>query len=47
MVSTKLVFGGMAVLYLALMAHLFVINLPDWCAHPERPGNHLILGFCK
>lgn len=30
-----------------LMVALFKHNLPGWCAHPERPGNWLVVPLCS
>jgi hypothetical protein len=36
----------MAITFTALLAALFVHNLPNWCAHPERPGNWMVVPLC-
>jgi hypothetical protein len=34
-------------IWLGLLLFTFDYNLPDWCAHPARPGNNLIQPFCR
>ena len=47
MTSTRIIFGLLIALYVAFAAYVFKLNLPEWCAHPERPGNHLVQPLCK
>ena len=33
--------------YITIMTVMFFINLPVWCAHPERPGSKYVQGLCN
>ena len=33
-------------IYLSIMATIFFINLPTWCANPSGNGNWMILHLC-
>lgn len=46
-ITHNLVLVTVAALTLAFVGHVFMYNLPSWCAHPERPGNWMILPLCS
>lgn len=40
----RFVFGLAAAFLAWVIVGSFVVSLPEWCAHPERPGNAIFQG---
>ena len=44
---SKLIIAAHVAIVLYVLGCTFYVNLPEWCAHPERTSNWVVQPLCK